>query len=868
MIKRQISICLLAASALANAQNIHSENLPFRDANLTAEQRADDLIKRLSVKEKISLMQNVSPAIERLGIKSYDWWNEALHGVARAGLATVFPQAIGMAASFNDALMFETFNAVSDEARAKYNHFRETNGDIKRYQGLTMWTPNVNIFRDPRWGRGQETYGEDPYRAGIMGIACVNGLQGPKDAGHDKLHACAKHYAVHSGPEWNRHSFDAKNISQRDLWETYLPAFKTLVQQADVKEVMCAYNRYEGEPCCGSNTLLAQILRNEWGFKGIVVSDCGAINDFWQKNKHETHEDAIHASADAVLSGTDLECGSNYKRLEQAVERGLISENELDISVKRLLTARFEIGEMDENDSYSHLTYDIVDSQKHRDLALKSARQSIVLLQNNNNILPLKKGTKIALIGPNANDSVAQWANYNGIPSHTVTMLSAMSKHIPSDNLVYEQLSGHTDEINFTSLFDQCSTNTGRGFKSTYWNNPELKGDVAALVQQSTPFNFNSYGATAFAAGVQLRGFSAKYETTFIPEVDNNVFFRMKMRGSYEIFVNGQLLRKEEGAAIKYTTNVCSFKAEAGKKYDIVLNYVNDNKTATLCFDMGVEKSIDVDGFLARHKDIDVVVFAGGIAATLEGEEMPTNAPGFKGGDRTDIELPAVQRDIISKLKQAGKKVIFVNMSGSAMGLMPETKNCDAIIQAWYPGQAGGQAVTDVIFGDYNPAARLPITFYKSVDQISDFEDYNMKGRTYRYMTQEPLFAFGYGLSCTSLTYGKAKSDKKRITYGDSVKLSIPVKNSGKMSGDEVVQIYISRPSDNEGPSKTLRAFRRVNFRKGEKKNIEFTLNYNDFEWFDTATNRMKTQKGEYIVHYGSSSSDKDLQTLKIDVID
>ena len=831
MIKKGITACLFVAAAInLNAQNTDNPLLPYRNPELSSEERTEDLLGRLTLKEKISLMQNGSPAIERLGIRQYDWWNEALHGVARAGLATVFPQAIGMAATFNEELLLETFTAISDEARAKYNNFRATNGDIKRYQGLTMWTPNVNIFRDPRWGRGQETYGEDPYLSSILGIAAVNGLQGTGDEKHDKLHACAKHYAVHSGPEWNRHSFDAKGISKRDLRETYLPAFKALVQESDVKEVMCAYNRYEGEPCCGSNTLLSQILRDEWGFKGVVVSDCGAINDFWQKNKHETHEDAIHASADAVLSGTDLECGSNYKHLEKSVERGLLDENDINTSLRRLLKARFDLGEMDEKDSWSHIPYSVVDCQKHRDLALKMAHQSIVLLQNNNNILPLKKGTKVALAGPNANDSVAQWANYNGLPSHTVTMVEAFKNALPSGDFVYDPICGHTDNTLFVSLFDQCRTNTGSGFKSLYWNNMEFEGDIAANVQQSTPFLFNTDGATAFAAGVNLRGFCARYETTFYPKETNDVVFRMKMRGTYQIFVNGELLKNDSGA-IKATTNVCSFRAEAGKEYDIVLTYVNDNKTATLSFDMGVEKDIDIDGFLSTIEDTEIVVFAGGISAALEGEEMPTNAPGFKGGDRTEIELPAIQRQAIAKLKAAGKKVIFVNMSGSAMAITPETENCEAVIQAWYPGQAGGQAVKDVIYGDYNPAGRMPVTFYKSMDDISDFEEYSMKGRTYRYFKGEPLFAFGYGLSYTDFEYGKAKLSARKLKKDTPLKITVPVKNAGKADGEEVVQIYLRRPNDSEGPLKALRGFKRVNIAKGKTANVEIELRYKDFEW-------------------------------------
>lgn len=398
--KRQwMTVCGIAIFACTmQAQSNLSTPHPYQNTKLTAEQRADDLLPRLTLEEKVALMQNNSPAIPRLGIKPYEWWNEALHGVARAGLATVFPQAIGMAASFNDELLYRVFDAVSDEARAKNRRFNE-GGTYKRYQGLTMWTPNVNIFRDPRWGRGQETYGEDPYLASRMGMAVVKGLQGPADAEYDKLHACAKHFAVHSGPEWNRHSFNAENIAPRDLWETYLPAFKDLVQKADVKEVMCAYNRFEGDPCCGSKQLLMQILRKDWGFKGLVVSDCGAISDFYSPKKHFTHPDAASASAAAVWSGTDVECGGSYSSLTEAVEKGLITEEQINVSVRRLLTARFQLGEMNEKHPWSQIPYSIVDCPKHQELALKMAHETLVLLQNKNQVLPLNKKQKIAVIG-------------------------------------------------------------------------------------------------------------------------------------------------------------------------------------------------------------------------------------------------------------------------------------------------------------------------------------------------------------------------------------------------------------------------------------------------------------------------------------
>lgn len=711
------SLCLLFSCA---------QKLPYQDTSLTAEQRAEDLLPRLTLEEKVALMQNSSPAVPRLGIKEYNWWNEALHGVGRAGLATVFPQSIGMGASFNDSLIYAVFDAVSDEARVKSRIFSE-NGVLKQYEGLTFWTPNVNIFRDPRWGRGQETYGEDPYLTGQLGMAVVRGLQGPDDSKYDKLHACAKHFAVHSGPEWNRHSFNAENIAPRDLWETYLPAFKDLVTKAGVKEVMCAYNRLEDEPCCGNNRLLMQILREEWGYKGIVVSDCGAISDFYKKGAHEAYPDKEHASAKAVLAGTDLECGTEYASLVDAVKAGLIDENQIDRSLKRLLTARFELGEMDEQPAWAEIPASVLNSKEHQELALRMARESMVLLQNKNNILPLDPHLKVAVMGPNANDSVMQWGNYNGTPAHTVTLLEAVRSRLPEGQVVYEQGCTHTG------------------------------GETS-----QSPFN--------------------------------------------------------------------------------------------------------PDEAVEKVKDADVILFAGGISPSLEGEEMQVDLQGFRGGDRTDIELPAVQRELLKALKKAGKKIIFINYSGSAIGLVPETQSCEAILQAWYPGQAGGTAVADVIWGDYNPAGRLPVTFYKDIRQLPDFEDYSMKGRTYRYMQQEPLFPFGHGLSYTTFAYGEAQLDTDTIRNGETVTLTIPVSNAGQRDGDEIVQVYLKCPADKEGPRYTLRAFKRVHVQAGETKRVTVPLSYESFEWFDTATNTMRPLAGTYELLYGGSSEQNKLKAIKMKV--
>lgn len=861
IIKTGLLVCLCLASMTGKSQNE-----AYKNKNLSFEQRAEDLLSRLTLEEKVMLMQDASKSIERLGIKPYNWWNEALHGVARAGLATVFPQPIGMAASFDDEATFTVFNAVSDEARAKYNHY-SSQGSYDRYQGLTFWTPTINIFRDPRWGRGIETYGEDPYLTARMGVAVVNGLQGPKEGKYDKLHACAKHFAVHSGPEWDRHSFDAKNIKPRDLYETYLPAFEALVKEADVKEVMCAYNRFEGEPCCGSNRLLTEILRDQWGFKGVVVSDCGAISDFYRENTHGTHPDAASASAAAVLSGTDLECGSSYRALIEGVKNGYIKESEIDVTVRRLLKARFELGEMDDNADvhWNKIPYSTVSSKAHDNLSLDMARKSMTLLLNKNNILPLKKnGLKIAVMGPNANDSVMQWGNYFGNPARTITILEGIRNTLgKNNNIIYEQGCGLVENTSLRSVFDQCQSKDGKGFSARYWNNLKREGEPAATAQITTPFRFCTSGATVFAPGVNLTDFSATYNSVFTPKQSGEVVFDFYSYGSARLTINGNEVKS---FANKHGSRRSTYemKVEAGKYYDVQIDYEFFRSDAQLNFDLGFKEEMSIAQSVSKVKDADIVIFVGGISPSLEGEEMGVNLPGFKRGDRTSIELPTVQRELILALYQAGKKVILVNCSGSPIGMEPEIIHCDAILQAWYPGQSGGQAVADVLFGDYNPAGRLPVTFYKNVDQLPDFEDYDMAGRTYRYLNETPLFPFGYGLSYTSFEYGKIQVNKKDVKTGETIVLTIPVTNTGKVNGDEVVQVYLKKEGDIQGPHKALRAFKRVSIPAGKTVNVEFKLNGKQMEWWNEKTQTVDTSAGNYQLFVGGNSNNEDLKTISI----
>lgn len=834
----------------------------YKNTSLSPEERAGLLVKELTLEEKVSLMMDGSRPVERLGIKPYNWWNEALHGVARAGLATVFPQPIGMAASFSPESVYGVFDAVSDEARAK-NAYYASQQSYERYQGLTMWTPTVNIYRDPRWGRGIETYGEDPYLTSRMGVMAVKGLQGSNDGKYDKLHACAKHFAVHSGPEWNRHSFDAENIKPRDLYETYLPAFEALVKEGDVKEVMCAYNRFEGEPCCGSNRLLMQILRGEWGFDGIVLSDCGAIADFYNDRGHHTHPDAASASAAAVLSGTDLECGSSYKDLIESVKKGLISEEAVDISVKRLLAARFALGEMDEPSevSWTKIPFSVVASASHDSLALDMARKSMTLLMNKENFLPLQRGgLTVAVMGPNANDSVMQWGNYNGMPLRTVTILEGVRNALgANDKLIYEQGCAWVERTLIQSAFNQCKSADGPGFSARYWNNVTREGAPVTTAQVTTPFHFCTSGATVFAPGVNLTDFSATYNSVFTPQQSGEIIFEIYSYGSGRLRIDSEEVKsfsnKHGGRKATY-----ALKVQAGKSYNIELDFEYLRSDAQLNFDLGFKKEVNINKSVARVKDADIVIFAGGISPTLEGEEMGVNLPGFKRGDRTDIELPAVQRELVAALHRAGKKVVFVNCSGSPIGLEPETKACEAILQAWYPGQAGGTAVAEVLFGDYNPAGRLPVTFYRNVSQLPDFEDYNMTGRTYRYMNEAPLFPFGYGLSYTTFSYGKPVLENDKITATGTLRLTVPVTNAGKRDGEEVVQVYLKKQDDTEGPVKTLRAFKRVLIPAGKTVEVEFELAGKALEWWNAETNTMRVCAGKYDVLVGGDSRAEELQ--------
>jgi beta-glucosidase len=675
---------------------------PFQNPDLPMAERVDDLVSRLTLDEKIAQMMNASPAIDRLGIPPYNWWNECLHGVARAGLATVFPQAIGLAATWNTELMRRVGEIVSDEARAKHHEFARR-GQRGIYKGLTFWTPNINIFRDPRWGRGQETYGEDPYLTARLAVAYITGLQGD-DPRYLKVAACAKHYAVHSGPEFDRHRFDAE-ASPVDLRQTYLPAFQAAVQEAKVEIVMGAYNRTNGEPCCSHEYLLETVLRGEWGFDGHVVSDCGAIDDIYLY--HRVVETAAEAAARAIKAGCDLECGQTYRALGEAVQRGLITEAEIDTAVRRLFRTRMRLGMFDSQTQvpYAQIPYAVVDSESHRAYALRAARESMVLLKNDG-LLPLRKDLRtIAVIGPNADATQVLAGNYHGTASKSLTALEGIRNVVSASTSVIH-----------------------------------------------TP-------------GCTINGTS------------------------------------EEG-------------------FPLTLEY-------------------------ARRADVVVLVL--GLTQEVEGEEGETVGV----GDRRDLMLTGVQENLLKAVYAVGKPVVLVLLNGSALAVTWADAHIPAILEAWYPGQAAGQAIADVLFGDYNPAGRLPVTFYKSVEQLPPFEDYRMDGRTYRYLTDEPLYPFGYGLSFTRFQYTELQIEPASVQAGQSVEVRATVRNVGDGAGDEVVQLYVQDvEASYPVPLRQLAGFRRINLEPGEAQTVGFTLTPEQMSLVNEAGERL-IEPGQFLVWVG-----------------
>ena len=848
---------------------------PFQNPSLSNEERVENLLSLLTPEEKVGLMMNKSQSVDRLGIPSYNWWSEACHGVRQGGY-TVYPQPIGLAAAFNAQLVYDVFSQVSDEARANWNRtnhqdpklFNVPQG-VTYYPGnpeLTFWCPNVNIFRDPRWGRGQETCGEDPYLNAVLGVQTVLGMQG-NDSRYFKTHACAKHYAVHSGPEPLRHSMNVEPTN-RDLWETYLPAFKALVKKGNVREVMCAYQRFEGKPCCTSDRLLIDILRNKWGYDGLVVTDCDAINNFYNKGQHETHKDPLSASVDAVLNGTDLECGKVFMSLAEGLKKGLIKESDLDQHLRKTLMGRFELGMFDPAEMlpWTNIPASNISSEEHDLLATQAARESMVLLENKGGVLPLSKTLrKIAVIGPNAADIELLNGNYGGTPTenHQHSLVEGISKAFKG-TVVAAKGCELNDE--YQTVHHLQDFNGGKGVQVEFYNNKELAGDPVKTAYYNE-LNFSTFGAWGFAEGVSNDNLSVrisgKYTATFTGEMK----YTLTTDNGYLLKVNGEVVEENQGGGRRRgfgfgrRVEYKSFPVEQGKDYDVVIEYRRGNGNfAMLRGDICERKLVDFTELASQVSDADAIIIIGGISARMEGE----------GGDKQDIELPKVQQMLVKAMHQTGRPVIFVNCSGSAIAFGSVEGQYDALLQAWYPGQGGAKALAEVLFGDYNPGGKLPVTFYRSNNDLPDFMDYSMKNRTYRYFTGVPQYAFGHGLSYTTFEVGKGKLTAKSAKAGKTQKaytvVVVPVTNTGKREGTETVQVYVKRLGDAGAPIKALKGFQKLTLKPGETKKAVVALDSEAFEYYDEGIDELAVKPGLYQILYGTSSMDKDLQVLGFQV--
>lgn len=805
----------------------------FQNQSLSTEERVTDLVSQMTLKEKVSQMRYDAPAIERLGLPEYNWWNECLHGVARAGEATVFPQAIGMGATFNTDLMFNVGTAISDEARAKYHRFSNAN---KRgiYQGLTFWTPNINIFRDPRWGRGQETYGEDPYLTSRMGVNFIKALQGD-DPKYLKVVATAKHFAVHSGPEKSRHE-DNYVTSDKDLRETYLPAFESAIKEAKVHSIMCAYNRYNDEACCGSNLLLTDILRNEWKFEGYVVSDCWAINDFWEPGKHELVKTPSEAAALAVDRGTDLNCGSVFDpNLTEAVLKEMIDEEKIDIALGRLMIARFKLGMFDEdkNVAWSKIPFSVVGSEKHYALSEKASRESMVLLKNENDLLPLNKNIKsIALIGPNTNFEQVLLGNYHGTPNNYYTPLKAIQEKLPNATIYYEQGCEIAKGWPLLNSIPSSSLKNGEenGLKGAYFTNKEFKGEPE-LIKNDSDVNFSWLNEKPFNTN-DSDEFSVRWTGELIPAETGNYRVAFKARSSAKMYVNDSL-RFEFSNDHEAKTGYFEEKLVAGESYKLKIEYSNyhTDPQAHLLW-AKLDKDLLTPAIEIAKKAETVILFLG-LTPEIEGEEMPVVLEGFDKGDRSEIKLPKSQIKLMKEIQALGKPTILVLMNGSALAINWASDNIPAILEAWYPGEFGGKAIADVLFGDYNPSGRLPVTFYKSVNDLPDFKSYSMENRTYRFFKGEPLFPFGHGLSYTNFTYSNFKIPQN-VTINNQIPVSVEVTNSGEVDGDEVVQLYVSLDKILQNvPNRSLIGFKRIHLKAGETKTIKFNISPKQYAYIN-----------------------------------
>ncbi|MEO8360295.1 MAG: glycoside hydrolase family 3 C-terminal domain-containing protein [Vicinamibacteria bacterium] len=871
-------IIAVALSTLASAQ----APLPYSNLDLSFEARAKDLVSRMTSDEKISQLMNNAPAIPRLDVPAYEWWNEGLHGVARAGVATVFPQAIGLAATFDLPLMHEVATAISDEARAKHHEFLR-HDERRRYQGLTYWSPNINIFRDPRWGRGQETYGEDPYLTSRMGVEFVKGLQGD-DPKYLKLVATAKHFAVHSGPEADRHHFDARP-SERDLFETYLPAFQALVQEGKAASVMGAYNRINGESGSASQRLLQDILRRDWGFQGYVVSDCASIDDIYKNHKIVATPE--EAAALGVTKGCDLECGNTYKSLRGALDQGLLKEQDLDVALTRLMTARFRLGMFDppERVAFARIPYSENESPAHDALARRTAQASIVLLKNNG-ILPLSKASikTVGVIGPNSDELMTLLGNYYGVPSKPVTILAGIRAAVAPGTIVLtsrgtELVEGRQDPravppIESSALHPKAGSTEsgllGEYFKGRDFNSPPIYTRVDPTVlfrwdRRSPTTDAEARGEVSAEKAMPVDNFSVRWSGVLVPPSSGRYKISLAGDDGFRLDIDGKRVIDQWTTTTGTRIEAVSLDLVGGQAYPIKLEYFEDVRDSEIR--LGWEKDTGKTPFeesIEIAKKSDVVVFVGGLTADVEGEEMRVSYPGFAGGDRTDISLPAPQDKLLRALQATGKPVVLVLTAGSALGIEWATKTLPAVVLAWYPGQQGGNAVADILFGDANPSGRLPVTFYKSVEQLPAFDDYGMQGRTYRYFKGEPLFPFGFGLSYTKFEYSNVSVDRREASKRDVIRVSADLRNSGTRSGSEVSQLYV-RPTglSPDSPLRELRGFSRTFLKAGESKRISFELRPDrDFLRYHAELSGLGVAAGEYEIQIGASSQDTRLKQL------
>ena len=867
-------ILLFAAAAwLLATDGTAQTKYPFQDTSLSRRERVENLISLLTPEEKVGLMMNKSISIDRLGIPSYNWWSEACHGVRQGGY-TVYPQPIGLAAAFSEKLVYDVFSQVSDEARANWNRSDHNVFNVQMgatyYPGnpeLTFWCPNVNIFRDPRWGRGQETCGEDPYLNAVLGVQTVLGMQG-NDPNYFKTHACAKHYAVHSGPEPLRHSYDAR-VNPRDLWETYLPAFKALVKKGNVREVMCAYNRFEGVPCCTSDRLLINILRDKWDYDGIVLTDCDAINNFYNKGQHETHKDPLSASVDAVLNGTDLECGKVFMVLTEALQKGLIQEATLDGHLRKTLMGRFELGMFDPADQipWANISESTISCEKHDQLATEAARESMVLLENKG-VLPLSKSIKtLAVVGPNADDVELLNGNYGGTPTdeHKHSLLEGIKAAVPGAKIIYNKACELNDD--YETVHHLQDFNGGKGVQVEFWNNKELSGDPVKTGYYNE-LNFSTFGAWGFAEGVNNDNLSVRISGKYTANFTGEMKYTLSTDNGYVLIVNGDTIEASKPGAGgrggfggfgfgRRGADYKSFNVEQGKDYDVVIEYRRGNGNfAMLRGDICERKQVDYTPLANEVKAADAIIVIGGISARMEGE----------GGDKQTIELPACQQRLIQAMHATGRPVIVVNCSGSAIAFGALEGQYDALLQAWYPGQGGAKALADVLFGNYNPSGKLPVTFYRSNNDLPDFLDYNMENRTYRYFKGVPQYAFGYGLSYTTFNVGQAKLSAKAAKAKKAGKpfctLTVPVTNTGKREGMETVQVYVKALDDAGAPIKSLKGFQKLSIPAGQTATASITLDGEAFEFYDEKIDELSVKPGRYQILYGTSSRDEDLKTL------